>query len=432
MGRLLSFLSAVLLSGAAQAADVWSACPAGQGAAARVLSCYGDGPSAFVGGCPTNEVIAADDLVRLVSDRYPEGSPCGSGSTISGESSTDDPNAYGFYKTCRNAAGTAVGNIGIYAAKVCTEDAACPYELGDQLAAAAFTNVTSGGDTFCALHCQVVIRNFGLILGPVEAEHKPVYYEVTNKICSVIATPPIEPVLAGARYCSTINGQEVCASSGPALIVKINDSRVEEGAGDAVCIDGNCDAANAVATSDNGAQVAPAGTPSPPAPDSGTAGSAASPDLILTSDTSSHSYWSAGTVSGSTTAPGGSTGGSTGGDNGTPGVTCGGPDQAACKVELTGSFAGPEREGAPTFTEAAQRFQSELESAPIITAVSNLAAAIPEGGTPPGGDVTLEALGGVTLTLAPPPEVIAEIAPALSNVMLLVWALVAILILLSA
>lgn len=447
MGRLLPLLILFLAicAPSSHAASTWATCIGGE--APKVRNPQG-GPAALNSLMPAGDYWPGE--MSQTIDAFDSGhtTTCIAPNTWQPMtcSQNDSNNTYSCQKICKRPVGTTAATAYATGSQICGAYN-CPYAIGSMYPGSA------SALNFCHDACEVEVRNYGITTtcwGDDSGDGENAICEPSPSLYSVVVghncqlskyariSTDNECITTGNGYelcrtpgeshqfCGTINGQPYCL---PTIM------------SNPPCSGGTCGTPeNPVVTLPDGSQLAPTGTPTPPAPDNGTAGSPAPSDLTLQGTGSdgnpgSYDYWSPSTVAGST---GGNPGGGDGdgdGDGtggGTPGVTCGGPDQPNCKFELQGSFDGPEREGVPTFTEAAQTFQSSLQDAPIIQAVSNLAGSIPEGGTPPSGQVTLDALGGVTLTLAPPPEVIAEIAPVLSIVMLLAWALIAIFIFMSA
>lgn len=408
-------------------ADPWESCPLGEGPAVQVLSCYGAGSQPFP-DCPTGTVVAHDDLALLVEAAYPNGQACEqSGYTIDSNAYTiDDASQFGYFKRCKN--GAAVGaQPGILGAKVCSVGAVCPQQAGDRLTASAVLVVENPDDRYCLNHCEVAVRGLGLTFGPGAQEQEPLFYEVIATTCSVPGRAPPSP--PAPEFCWEKNGQTLCLIGG-VVGVMVNDAIIEPGPNGSLCSDHQCvDAPGTVVTAADDSQIATSDTPSPPAPDNGTPGHAAEPDLTInTTGTggTSYSYWSPSTVGLSSTTPPDS-GGSTGGN------TCGSSSQPACKVELQGTFDAPSLDGdVPTFTEALQQFQTSVASSPVVAGLSTLGAAIPSGGTPPSGSVTLEALGNRTFTLEIPAPVLDAVNSVMPAIMLAVWALISIIVFLRA
>ena len=418
MGRLLSFLILFAATFVARA-DNWANCASGTGPAVSVTGCYGAGAGSYPGNCPTSQLIAADDLVAKIEADAPDGSVC-SGGTVQGQApAVNTDNQYGYFKKCAGSSGEDRGSLGIIGSKVCIASAACQHQIGDELAG-PFVLSQQPADEYCIEHCQAVHRNFGLTIrlsGQSDPYVAP-YFEVTATSCTVTTPPPanLAPVASGTRYCAQMNGQQVCASSEGALMVTINDMQIQTGPNGVACGNGQCVEAGQVVQTDKGT-IAQASTPSPPAP-------AGSPDLQLAPTSGSgdtYNYW----------AP--SAGGSSETGGGTPGATCGGQGQPECAVKLTGTFTVPINDKtAPTFAEALTSFNNSIQNAPILSAVSGVAAAIPTQGQIPGGDITLAPLGGVTLHIGPSQQVIDAITPILSALSLCAWVLCAIFIILSA
>lgn len=421
MGKFLPILICVLAASTVAYADNWSNCGVGTGPAVAVVGCYGAGAGSYPGTCPTGEWLAVDDLVAKVESDAPDGSSC-YGGTIQGPApSVNTDNQYGYYKKCVGAGGEDHGALGILGGKTCSADAACGFQVGDQIAAGAFGFATRPTEAYCVQHCQTMLKNFGLTFGPI-ADAQPYvapYFEVSSLICTVTTPPPADlpPVQAGSRFCMNVSGQQVCASSEGALLMTVHDMRIETAPSGAVCGDGQCVESGEIVQTSHGT-LALTGTPAPPAP-------TATPNLQLSplgASGPTYSYW----------APA-AAGGDDDGEGGTPGSTCGGPDQQNCKVELAGDFTAPANDKtAPTFSEALNSFNTSIQSAPLLVAIGSVAGAIPTEGIPPGGDVTLEALGGVTLHMAPPQEVVDAIAPILGALSLCAWGLYAIFVILSS
>lgn len=451
MGRLLPLLIlfAVLVAPTSHAASTWATCIGGE--APKVRNPQG-GPAALNALFPAGDYWPGEMSQTIDEFDSSHTTSCITPNTwqMMTCSQNDSNNTYSCQKICKRTNGTTALTAYATGSQICGPYN-CPYAIGS-----TYPGLISN-ESFCDDACEVHARGIGIVTSYCSGDDSG---DGENSVCT--PAPSIYGEVVGhncqlSKYARIVFDDECIQHAGHELCRSPNDSESQQFCGkidgqtyclptimtQPPCSGGSNPALcatteNPVVTLGDGSQLAPTGTPTPPAPDNGTAGNPATPDLVLhgvgtDGNPGSYDYWSPSTVAGSTGGtPGGRDGDGDGTGGGTPGVTCGGPDQPNCKFELDGSFDGPERDGVPTFTEAAQTFQSSLQSAPIVQAVSNLAGSIPEGGSPPSGQVTLDALGGVTLTLAPPPEVIAEVAPVLSIVMLLVWALVAIFIFMSA
>lgn len=441
MGRLLPLLILcfAICAPTAHAASTWATCIGGE--APKVRNPQG-GPSALNALLPAGDYWPGEMSQTIDEFDSSHTTTCITPNTWQTMtcSQNDSNNTYSCQKICKRTNGTTALTAYATGSQICGAYN-CPYSIGSTYPGAI------SNENFCDDACEIQAHNVGIThVCPGSLDDSDctgfntLYATVIGHNCQLskfsrIATDNECITTSNGfelcrtpgeshQFCGTVNGQPYCL---PTIM------------SNPPCSGGTCGTPqNPVVTLSDGSQLAPAGASTPPAPDNGTAGTPATPDLVLQGTGSdgnpgTYNYWSPSTVAGSTGGtPGGGDGDGDGTGGGTPGVSCGGPDQPNCKFQLEGTFNGPTHDGVPTFTEAAQTFQSSLQSAPIVQAVSNLAGSIPEGGSPPSGQVTLDALGGVTLTLAPPPEVVAEIAPVLSIVMLLVWSLIAIFIFMSA
>jgi len=172
------------------------------------------------------------------------------------------------------------------------------------------------------------------------------------------------------KNCGTVNGDEVCPSALPP---------------------GTCEsyASGGVAcTMASGANT----VPSPPGPNNGTAGQAATGTAYVTvgGGATITNYYNSTTIATSTsgvvTSPGGSnvgnggTGGSSLGSGSQP--NAGNGDCGATGVSCSGDGTTPALPGEPTIAQATQTYTSALGQVPIVAAVSNIAASVPSGQCP--------------------------------------------------
>jgi len=245
------------------------------------------------------------------------------------------------------------------------------------------------------------------------------------------------------------------------------DSHGNECAGDtcanlpanSVCDDaGNCIPVGNIPTS--GCSTTPAGNmfctsaaPTPPAPDDGTAGTKATPDGQINGSgtmcpagqtTCTINEFSSSTVSNSTTTTGGSgsssggggtSSGTSGGASGSSGSGGGGCSSSSSSGSSSGGcgsgtgsgssgvgFSGSGLPGVNSFGQSITNFQQTVAASPLATAVGQVSAAVPTGGTLPSSTFTIF---NQTYTLTIPGGLV-DLLPTFSTMMLMVWALIAI------
>lgn len=240
-------------------------------------------------------------------------------------------------RQCQRTNGSAAHTVSAQGQRVCATQT-CPLQIGRTYDAGAFVFFTgTASSTACLQGCELEFGGFGLVIG---GEQPPLTATVTSDTCTLADNG--YGIADDLQCITTVNGVEVCrppATSTPC--VTLDGSEVCQSellSHDQLCAAGLCTSPeDPVLDLANGAQVAPDGTPSPPAPDSGAAGNAASPDETLTvygSDgtSSNWNYWTPGTVQGSSTyTPGGDGGGGDGDGEGegtgsiTGGLDCDAP-----------------------------------------------------------------------------------------------------------
>lgn len=422
MGRVLPLL--ILLFASMQSFASWDVCVAGE--APKVRNPAG-GPPALNSSVPAGDYYPSE--VQHVVSGWSGGcvAPNAWESVTCSENSSN--NTFSCSKSCRRPNNTVAESAYLTGSRVCGSHS-CPYAIGSHFPG------PSVGQNFCYQACEIESTGIGLIVG---GQTQTIYSRVVGHQCDDSIWGVIETV----ERCQFYGGIEVCTRPDTvSLCATISgaDWCVSHLMGSPPCADDADDCAtteNPVVHLDSGGQSARADTPSPPAPDSGTAGNLATPDLQLTVDgpggSVNYNYWSPSTVAGSTHQNPGGNSGDGNGDDGEGLGKCGGSGEQPCEVEIVGDFTGPDLpdDGVPDFSEALDSFYARLLASPIGSAFQSIANVIPEGGSPPSGSITLEALGGAELTLMPPPEVVDEIVPVLSIVMILVWSLIAIVVFLE-
>jgi hypothetical protein len=435
MRSFLRPVALLVILGPAVAHATWS-CPEGEGNAIVVQQCYS--PTGVPDtSCQIGQTIAIDDAAAYVQGTWPAGTQCSSGKVGSVGQLIDNGTQAGFQVACVDTTGAATGTVAaIIGSKTCSAAAVCTVQVHEFFALANWSVVSSGGgDTFCVNHCKTELRNFGLFVGPPGATGGGIPgFEVTGTVCEL--GTPAPPVAVTDHHCEAINGQTVCTSTGERQVA-VNGDAVQAGAvysgHTTACIvsSGECVAYSApeqIAQTSDGAQVASPATLSPPGPDNGTPGQAATPDLVLSipGEDTSYAYWSPSTVASSSTYSGSTGGGDdNGGDDGT--TNCG-TSSKPCKVTVTGDFAGPELDpGVPAIGDRLSTFYNEVSGAPIVAALSSIASAVPTGGTKPIAHFTLAPISGDTVyTVELPDELLDSVRPVLVAVMRMGFALGAI------
>lgn len=414
MGRFLSLL--IFFFSTSTAFADWPVCVTGEAPKVRGAHANVSGLEALI---PDGDLYPAEVEYLVSSYAASCVAPATMGPTSC--SSNDSNNTFTCSKYCTLSNGNSIPTY-ISGSRVCGTHS-CPLEVG------SIYPGPSAGESFCYQACEIHTTGIGLTINSA-ADQSVLFSQVVGDNCTLDSWGVID----SAQRCENHDGHEFCTSPGSQrLCAQIDGAEwcISESFGPPCDASGNCSTQeNPVVALDNGAQVAPASTPSPPAPDTGIPGEVAPPDMTVTATapdrTQTYSYWSPSTVAGSSfDNPGGN---SDGGDGEGIGAKCGADGQDPCEVELVGDFDAPDLpdDGVPTFTEALNSFFTRLQASPIGSAFQTVAASIPEGGSPPSGTITLEALGNAEITLTPPPEVIDAIVPVLSIVMILVWSLIAI------
>lgn len=219
---------------------------------------------------------------------------------------------------------------------------------------------------------------------------------------------------AGGKNCGTFNGDEVCVQSIPPGTCQSYAS------GGVAC------------TAASGTMV-----PSPPGPNNGTAGTAATPTGSVTNNTNTTNYYSSSVVNNSSsvvaTNPGGSNAGNgatgaTGSTGSGNGPSAGNGDCGASGVDCGSDGSTPTLPDEPTVLETAQSYYGALGAVPIVAAVSGIGASIPAGSCP----TATYSVFGREFTMDAQCALWDSIAPILELIMLAVYTLIGVRILMSA
>lgn len=336
----------------------------------------------------------------------------------------------------------------------CVDSSFCEYEVGEQFTGGAFTLGDGGdltvsqNDTFCYQTCEVTLKGGGLVFSAAGATSVPYYYEVTNAFCEPEQdSPPTGPGASGLGPdevfgCEVVAGLDVCLSSDPACIV-IEGEKICESAAGGVCGPDECLADGVdLVKNPNGSELGKPDIDTPPAPDTGTAGEKAPPDLAVGSTgadgvlgtgdgETSADYWAPGTAGNSTTNGGGE------GDCDPETEDCEGEGDGECDPETedcedggSGDFGGPELEEVPTIGESLSAYKTRVENSPLISAIRGAALSVPSGGSCP--DFSVPWFDGQTITTDAHCAIFDDIAGLLSAIMILVWSIIALYVLLRA
>lgn|GEM_PF-3747956 len=244
-------------------------------------------------------------------------------SAFNWSASVGSANLYG-YSSPAYGGSTPYGNVTVE----CVEQPFCEYEVGEQFTGGAFILGEGGdltvsqNDTFCYQTCEVTLKGGGLVFSASGATSVPYYYEVTNAFCELEQeSPPTGPGASGLGPdevfgCEIVAGLDVCLSSDPACIV-IEGEKICESSAGGVCGPDECLADGVdLVKNPNGSELGKPDIDAPPAPDTGTEGEKAPPDLAVGSTgldgvlgtgdgETSADYWAPGTAGNSTTNGGG-------------------------------------------------------------------------------------------------------------------------------
>lgn len=263
-------------------------------------------------------------------------------------------------------------------------------------------------------------------LGPSGSRYWLAQYQYTGQECtSEVVVEDVEET-TGPEQCTTVGPIEYCRgpSTGQGCGF-VNDQYV--------CLPMAPDRTRCFEGVD-GTMICAEGTPTPPAPDSGTPGQVAAPDTQITQNvtsngsttTTTYNVYSNTTVGNSSRDPGGDADG----DGNGPGEgTCEGDD---CDEEDGGGgdLQKPELdEGVPTIGESTETFYDAIRNGPLSTAVSGA------GFSTGGGECPIASFPGLTsgtLTIDFHCELIDNNAALLAAVFYFMWTIAAVKVFLSA
>jgi hypothetical protein len=225
------------------------------------------------------------------------------------------------------------------------------------------------------------------------------------------------------KNCGTINGDEVCPAAIPP----------------GTCVSFQSGGVACTATAPDGSGV------SPPAPNNGTPGQAATPTgSVATKDpvtgaSTTTNYYSSSVVGGGTSGvpntPGGKNVGNGGtgsgsgsgtGTGSTPSAANG--DCGATGVSCSGDGATPGLPNEPTIAQSTQTYTSLLSQVPVVAAVSNIAASVPSGQCPTG----TMSLFGHEFVMDAQCTLWSDLTPLLGACFLAMWTFIGVRIVMSA
>lgn len=326
----------LLLVGLNQSADAQTC---GAGTAPKIRNPQG-GPAALNALFPSGDYYPSE-LQQFVASFDAAGVHCIAPNTYSSVifSENSSNNTASASKLCKRTNGTTAFNAFVTGSRVCG-DHSCDATVGHYYPYTQVITLPNGtqtalspGEKFCENACEFEVAHVGLMVnGPTGST--PATVKVTGTNCQQTIFSGVDRI----EQCSTWNSIEYCTAPG-------RDQQCLEIDGGLVCAPtsmGNppCGATGCatpqqpVLNLPTGAQVALESTPTPPAPNTGTAGQIAPPDLQFSTQgpggSATYNYWSPSTVTGSTLGAGtGTTGQDPGdgdGDGDTPGSISGGGD----------------------------------------------------------------------------------------------------------
>lgn len=301
----LKLLALLLLPLSAHAVEPWDSCVAGT--APMVRNPQGNEPGLAAALPPAD--YYPDEMQSIVESYQAGGCPETAHWTPTACNAISDNNNYVCGKQCQEGS-TVFSTVYAIGGRVCGESS-CPLEVGAVYPGDSFGGSFNNDDEACYEACTLKVHGIGLVINGSSQPSGPVTFEVTAATCDRTLRTGYDP----APVCETIGGQYVCQHAGePTPCLEINGAVTcmpSTLASYAMCqLHGACGTQEEpVVTLSNSGQVAPSATPSPPAPDTGTAGTRASPDFSFTSvgsdgSSTSFDYWSPGTVAGSSTGSG--------------------------------------------------------------------------------------------------------------------------------
>lgn len=297
-------------------------------------------------------------------------------------------------------------------------------------------NGASGGSGYCVAGCEYTNGNNTLVIG-----------SSTNTLAGM-ATPSgsscgsTDSTAMAGNNCYTKAGQTTCAvdSQNAATIngdfiqpstAPASGSCVAFASGGVMC---TVPASSNVTPGATPAQVATAMTGNtPPGPDNGTAGTPATPTLVVQSGGKTVAYYSAATVNGSTGVvpssssnglPGGLTASGVASGTGTAPDDCG-----ASGVNCQGTL--PSLTRTDTVQSAIQTVITGIENSPIYTEASSIGTGIGSGSCP-SGTVVLGYLHTTVDFTATMCGIFNNVLPTMQQYMSAIWAVICVFIVLSA
>ena len=312
----------------------------GAGTAPKIRNPQG-GPAALNALFPSGDYYPSE-LQQFVASFDSAGVHCIAPNTYAAVvfSENSSNNTASASKLCKRTNGTTAFNAFVTGSRVCG-DHSCNLTVGAYYPYTQVITLPNGtqtapssGERFCENACEFEVDHLGLVIkGPTGAA--PAQTRVVGTNCQQTIFSGVDRI----EQCSTFNGVEYCTAPG-------RDQRCLEIDGGLVCAPTSmgsppCGATGCATTQQpvlnlpSGGQVALESTATPPAPDTGTAGQIAPPDLQFSTESGSgsatYNYWRPGTVSGSTLGTGTGTSGENpdgdgDGDDDTPGSITGGGD----------------------------------------------------------------------------------------------------------
>jgi hypothetical protein len=292
----------------------------------------------------------------------------------------------------------------------------------------------SGNSGLCVNGCQYYNDANTLVIGPTAASsgaHQVGQAVNTGATCSTNTSGVTASSNQGGNNCFTLGGKSYCANDPTQQVCVAGDCWTPKQLPDASQTSGG----GCIGTSAGGAACSSNATP--PAPSTATSTTtAATPSAVETDGSGDTTYYYNSTVVGASknpvvTSPGGSSssGGSSSGGSSSGGSSSGGsssgPDASngdcgASGVDCTGDGVVPNLGPEDTIAVTTSNYYDALSSVPIVAAFSGLSSSMPAGSCP---SFTFNAFGK-SLVMNEQCDLMAQIQPILSLVMLAVWTII--------
>jgi hypothetical protein len=386
---------------------------------------YGDGRTASVTACSFSGApsVAGQSTTATIEVTFSDGSTfgptsAGSMTSVSGACATSCSTAAGTYNVLTTGAAAAAGST------VCGLDN-CSYTYGP---ANTFRTVIGCGGSCKFQSAQTTGASCSGGATPV-ATTTPLDTGSQSANCQLLGSATVcATQSATGTYCGTYNGDQVCVGAVPTGTCAVYSS------GGAACT------------------VAGTGAPAtPPAPNNGTAGTPATPDLTVSQQTmtgtTTTAYYGAVKTGGSTTAVNGAGTGAAGNKNGSPtgtgtgtGTSGSGPGDCMLQPGESGADDPAGCTGTlPSLTRSdsvqsnIQALYTGIGASPIVSALAAISSNVPSAGACPTASVTLTTLSNHSYDfLQTACTIFAADLSTLITISDTIWAILGVLIVMSA